>query len=433
MDRPVRVSKGGWQNWVGRIVLFGGVGLFMFRAANEWSRSGLGLLADALIIAIAVTGLNLITGYTGQLSLGHAAFFAIGAFTSAMLVTGRVWTPFVTDNIWTPGWTLIAAAVLCFLVGMVVGIPALRLKGVYLALVTLVFTEAVRAVLKYEEFEGVTGGAPGIKGFNYLPPSWTGLDGRADLVTWFFWLSLAILVVVSVLSAGLLRSRMGRAMVAVRDNETAAAVMGVNLFTTKTLVFGLSGAIAGVAGGLYALKLSLVEADIPLFGLFGSVTLLVAMVVGGAAQNWGPFVGAMFYVFVNDFARSVGEEPSDSIFFGWLVDEGTKINGLGGVTFGVLLILFARFVPLGAVGTLRLWRSKIVQVVPRIPVAATAGAGIGALGGADQHDADDSDHLTPGDNRDTGAGYNDSGSSQAPPTTVDGAGSSDVHDDEPAP
>ena len=163
-------------------------------------------------------------------------------------------------------------------------------------------------------------------------------------------------------------------MVAVRDNETAAAVMGVNLFTTKTLVFGLSGAIAGVAGSLYALKLTLVEADVPLFGLFGSVTLLVALVVGGAAQNWGPFVGAMFYVFVNDYARSIGEDPSNSIFLGWFVESGTKINGLGGVTFGVMLILFARFVPFGAVGTMRMWRSKVVQVVPRIPVVAEVDA-----------------------------------------------------------
>ena len=134
----------------------------------------------------------------------------------------------------------------------------------------------------------------------------------------------------------------------------------------------MSGAIAGVAGSLFALKLSLVEADIPLFGLFGSVTLLVAMVVGGAAQNWGPFVGAMFYVFVNDFARSVGEDPSNSLFLGWFVDEGTTIDGLGGVTFGVLLILFARFVPFGAVGTMRMWRSKVVLVVPRIPVPVGA-------------------------------------------------------------
>lgn len=411
MDLPIRVAKGGWQNWAGRAVLFGGVGLFMYRAVTEWSRSGLGLLADALIIAIAVTGLNLITGYTGQLSLGHAGFFAIGAFTSAMLVTGKVWTPFFTDNIWTPGWTFVAAAVVCFLIGMVVGIPALRLKGIYLALVTLVFTEAVRAVLKYEKFEGVTGGATGIKGLNYLPPTWTGLDGRADLVTWFFWLSLGILVLVSILSAGLIRSRIGRAMVAVRDNETAAAVMGVNLFTTKTLVFGLSGAIAGVAGSLYALKLTLVDADVPLFGLFGSVTLLVALVVGGAAQNWGPFVGAMFYVFVNDFARSVGEDPSGSFLLGWLVDSGTKINGLGGVTFGVLLILFARFVPFGAVGTMRMWRSKVVQVIPRVPVPA----------GAD----------SAGPNVDDGS--NGTGSQDPAPATVESADSSPLGDDEPAP
>ncbi len=372
MDLPLRYSKGSWQNWIGRALLFGGVAFFLYRAVTEWSRSGLGLLTDALIIAIAVTGLNLITGYTGQLSLGHAAFFAIGAFVSAMLVSGRIWTPFITDNVWTPGWTMLAAAIVCFVVGMVVGIPALRLKGIYLALVTLVFVEAVRAMFKYSRFEGVTGGAVGIKGFNYLPPSWTGLDGRADLVTWFFWLALVVLVIVSILSAGLLRSRIGRAMVAIRDNETAAAVMGVNLFTTKTVVFGLSGAIAGVAGSLYALKLGLVDADVPQFGLFGSVTLLVAMVVGGAAQNWGPFVGAMFYVFVNDYARSVGENPSDSLLLGWAVGPGTKITGLGGVTFGVMLILFARFVPFGAVGTAKMWRSKLVQVVPKVPAGVVA-------------------------------------------------------------
>jgi hypothetical protein len=161
------------------------------------------------------------------------------------------------------------------------------------------------------------------------------------------------------------------------------------------------------------------------------------MMVGGAAQNWGPFVGAMFYVFVNNFARSVGEDPSNSIFLGWFVDEGTKINGLGGVTFGVLLILFARFVPLGAVGTMKLWRAKVVQVVPRLPVAATAGAGVGALGGADQgtaHDAlsTDGDRSAGDVCTDVVAGYKDSGTQAAPPTTVDGGGSSPGSDDEPA-
>ena len=412
MQLPYRVAKGGWQNWAGRAVLFGGVGLFMYRAVTEWSRSGLGLLTDALIIAIAVTGLNLITGYTGQLSLGHAGFFAIGAFVSAMLVTGKIWTP---------GWTLPAVAVVCFVIGMVVGVPALRLKGIYLALVTLVFTEAVRAFFKYDELQGITGGATGIKGLSYLPPSWTGLEGRADLVLWFFWLSLTILILVSILSAGLVRSRIGRSMVAVRDNETAAAVMGVNLFTVKTVVFGLSGAIAGVAGSLYALKLTLVDADVPLFGLFGSVTLLVALVVGGAAQNWGPFVGAMFYVFVNDFARSVGEDPSGSFLFKWIVDEGTKLNGLGGVTCGVLLILFARFVPFGAVGTMRMWRSRVVQVIPRIPVPAGA-VGVAAAA-AESGDAD----ATSGEQ-----GAKGPGTASPPPTNVNGADPSAAGDDDPA-
>jgi branched-chain amino acid transport system permease protein len=390
MALPFRVDRGGWQHWTGRIVLFGGVALFMIRASSQWNRSGLGLLADALIVAIAVTGLNLITGYTGQLSLGHAAFFAIGAYLSAMLVTGKITTPGLDGNIWTPGWTLPVVAVVCFAVGCVVGVPALRLKGIYLALVTIVFVEAVRSTLKYAELKNITGGATGIKGLAYLPPSWTGLDGRADLIKWFFYLSLFFLIVATLISSGLLRSRMGRAMVATRDNQTAAAVMGVNLSVVKTIVFGISGAIAGVAGSLYALKLTLVEPDVPIFGLQGSITLLVALVVGGAAQQWGPFVGAMFYVFVNDYARSVGEKPDGSLLLGWAVDPGTKINGLGGLTFGIMLILFARFVPFGAVGTMRMGRSKLVQVIPKPPRSAAtaiadgepttvASAGIGSL------------------------------------------------------
>lgn len=366
---PFRVARGSWQHWAGRIVLFGGVGLFLLRASSQWSRSGVGLLTDALIIAIAVTGLNLITGYTGQLSLGHAAFFAIGAYTSAMLVTGKVTTPFFEENLWTPGWTLPVVAVCCFVVGAVVGIPALRLKGIYLALVTIVFVEAVRSILKYQELVNITGGSPGIKGLAYLPPSWTGLEGRADLNKWFLYLATFFLIVATLVSSGLLRSRIGRAMVATRDNETAAAVMGVNLATIKTVVFGISAAIAGVAGSLYALKLTLVEPDVPKFGLLGSITLVVVLVVGGAAQQWGPFVGAIFYVFVDDFARSIGEDPDGSWLIGWAVDPGTKINGLGGVLFGVMLVLFARFVPFGAVGTMRMGRAKVVQVIPQPPTS----------------------------------------------------------------
>ena len=387
---PIRTPQYGALHWLGRVLVFaiplaylllrvfGVTGIF----GDGWSNSGLGLLADALIVAIAVMGVNLITGYTGQLSIGHSAFFAIGAYTGLILTQGRVSTPFFgEDNVWDPGWTIPVAAAICFVVGCVVGLPALRLKGIYLALTTLVFVEAVRSALKYEEFESVTGGSTGIKGDKYTPPEYvfdffgirlpTGLDGRADLNQWMIYVSLALLLFIMLLVSGVMRSRIGRAMVATRDNELAAEVMGVHLAVIKTVVFGLSGAVTGVGGVLFGLKLGLVDADIPLFGLFGAITFLVAMVVGGAAQNWGPLVGAVFFIFVNELARTVGENPSESVF-GFLFSEGTKLDGLGGVIFGVLLILFARFAPFGAVGTFRILRGRVVQVIPKPPAGSRA-------------------------------------------------------------
>ena len=451
---PVRAPQYGALHWLGRVSVFAlPLAYLLMRVfgvtglvGGGWSNSGLGLLADAFIVAIAVMGVNLITGYTGQLSIGHSAFFAIGAYTGLALTDGRVSTPFFGDeNIWDPGWTIPVAAAICFVVGCAVGVPALRLKGIYLALTTLVFVEAVRSTLKYEKFEDVTGGATGIKGDKYLPPEYvfdffgiklpTGLDGRADLNQWMIYLSLALLLFIMLMVSGIMRSRIGRAMVATRDNELAAEVMGVNLSVIKTVTFGLSGAITGIGGALFGLKLGLVDADVPLFGLFGAITFLVAMVVGGAAQNWGPMVGAVFYVFVNEIARSIGEAPGDyeSVFTITLIvlvvvvmivvaryvmqhaddiranvsngavkaalvvvgsivvlvaagvtllgiSDGGKLDGLGGVIFGVLLILFARFAPFGAVGTFRILRSRIVQIVPKPPAAsrsAKAAAGSG--------------------------------------------------------
>ena len=363
MALPYRVAKNSALHWAGRLAVFVIVAGVFWMASSGWSNSKVGLLADGLIIAIAVTGVNLITGYTGQLSLGHSAFFAIGAYTSMLLTQGKIF-----DMTWSPGWTLPVAAIVCFAVGAVVGLPALRLKGIYLALTTLVFVEAVLALLRYEPWAGVTGGSRGIKGEKYSPPSWTGLDGRADVNKWFLWLSAGLLLLIAILVGGLIRSRIGRAMIATRDNQTAAAVMGVNLASIKTITFGLSGAITGIAGSLYGLKLGLVNPEVPLFGLIGAITFVVAMVVGGAAQAWGPLVGALFYTFVNDYARTIGENPSENFLFSWFVDEGTKIVGLGGIVFGLLLILFARFAPFGAVGTYKLLRSRVVVVLPSPPV-----------------------------------------------------------------
>ena len=402
MALPYRVSQNGAWHWAGRILPWVLIVLWYVVRVRTWSNSGIGLLADALINAIAVMGQNLITGYTGQLSIGGAAFFAIGAYTGLMLTEGRIWTPFLDDNTWTAGWTLPVAAVVCFVVGVVVGLPALRLKGIYLALTTLVFVEAVLGLLRWDEVAGTTGGANGIKGSKYIPPEWTPFDGRRDLNQWMLWLSIAILALIVVLVSGLLRSRIGRAMVATRDNETASTVMGVNVAFVKTVVFGLSGAITGVAGALFGHKLGLVDPAVPLFGLVGSITILVAMVIGGAAQIWGPLAGGLFYIAVNEWARAVGENPQESLLFGW-VGEDTKLNGLGGVIFGVLLVLVARFAPFGVVGTFKLMRSRVVLVVPKSPdigavdQIATAGAVDPNLEPESNNTIEASSHTSEGD------------------------------------
>ncbi len=364
---PRIVMRGSALHRTGQLVLFGGFALFFLRAGLGWNRTGLGLLTDAIILATVVTGLNLITGYTGQISIGHSAFFGLGAYTTAILVDSYGWTH---------GWTFPVAAILAFALGVVVGLPALRLKGIYLALVTLGLAVAFPALLNYKYLVDFTGGALGIKNLTYLPPSWTPFEGRGELHKWLFWLSLGIFLLTALVASNMIRSRMGRAMVAVRDNETAAAVMGVDRSVVKTVTFGISAAMAGVAGSLFAVKLTLVEPVIGLFTILGAITFLVAMVIGGAASTWGPLVGALFYTYVNDFARTQGEQRD--------------IDGLGGVIFGVLLILLARFAPFGVVGLLRKARAKVVRVVPKPPAAlAAAGAAAGSSGNMNDHGVDD--------------------------------------------
>jgi len=258
MKLPIHIERGSAAHWLTRVLMFGAAALFLTSVMTQWSNSGQGKMADTFIIGIAVIGVNLITGYTGQLSIGHAAFFAIGAYTSMLLTDGRIGTPFFGDeNVWTAGWTIPVAAVICFFVGCAVGIPALRLKGIYLALVTLVFVEAVREVFRFEKWSEVTGGASGVRPGVYLPPAWTPFEGRRDLNLWMMTLAMTLFVLFSILVAGLVRSRIGRGMVAVRDNETAASVMGINTAVIKTIVFGISGAMTGVAGSLFGLKLGL--------------------------------------------------------------------------------------------------------------------------------------------------------------------------------
>ena len=270
------------------------------------------------IYAIALLGLNMLTGYNGQISLGHGAFYALGAYTTAIMI-----------DQWSVPYplTIVAAGVLCLVVGFLFGIPALRLEGLYLALATFALALAVPQILKY--FEHWTGGSQGIVLSKPSPP-W-GLKISPD--QWLYYLTLAILIVLFVLAHNLLAGRTGRAIVAIRDNPIAAAAMGVNTALYKSLTFGVSAAYTGVAGALSALVIAFVAPDA--FNVFLSITFLVGIVIGGLASIAGAVFGALFTQFVPNWAQDISKAAP------WAI-------------YGIFLILFMYVMPRGIAGGLRL-------------------------------------------------------------------------------
>jgi branched-chain amino acid transport system permease protein len=280
------------------------------------------------IYAIALMGLNLLTGYNGQFSLGHGAFYAVGAYVSAIMMDR--W------NI-NYAWTIPIAGLLCLIVGFVFGRPALRLEGLYLALATFSLALAVPQILKY--FEHWTGGSQGI--VLTKPKAPWGLKLTED--QWLYLVTFAITVVMFVLAANLVRSRVGRAMVAIRDNHLAAEAMGVDSALYKSLTFGVSAAYTGVAGALSAIAVAYVAPDS--FNVFLSVTFLIGIVIGGLGSIWGNLLGAMFIQFVPNWAQDISKAAP------WAI-------------FGVFLISFMYAMPYGIAGAIkRLWISQVVSRV----------------------------------------------------------------------
>ena len=270
------------------------------------------------IYAIALLGLNMLTGYNGQISLGHGAFYAVGAYTTAIMID-RWSVPYPV--------TIVAAGVLCLVVGFLFGIPALRLEGLYLALATFALALAVPQILKY--FEHWTGGSQGIVLSKPSPP-W-GLKISPD--QWLYLFTLAILVVLFVVARNLLAGRTGRAIVAIRDNPIAAQAMGVNTALYKSLTFGVSAAYTGVAGALSALAIAFVAPDS--FDVFRSITFLVGIVIGGLASISGAIFGALFIQFVPNWAQDISKAAP------WAI-------------YGIFLIVFMYVMPRGIAGALRL-------------------------------------------------------------------------------
>ncbi|OYV01859.1 MAG: branched-chain amino acid ABC transporter permease [Burkholderiales bacterium PBB5] len=285
-----------------------------------------------LIYAIAILGLNILVGFNGQISLGHGAFFAIGGYTTAVLM----------DKLGMPYWaTLPFAGVLCFVLGFLMGFPALRLGGHYLALATYALALAVPQLLKYKKIEGLTGGVQGIVLNKPEPPiSFRFLGQPFNADRWLYFFTLAVAALMFLLAWNLLRGRIGRALVAIRDHPIAATAMGINLPLFKSTAFGVSAAFTGVAGALGAVCVAFVSPDS--FSVFLSISLLVGLVVGGLASIPGAIFGAAFIQFVPNVADELSKAAPWAIFgvilIGLMYLMPTGVMGLIGT-------LWARFKP----------------------------------------------------------------------------------------
>jgi branched-chain amino acid transport system permease protein len=283
-----------------------------------------------LIYAIAILGLNILTGINGQFSLGHGAFYAIGAYTAAISMEhfGLHYA-----------LTLPAAAIICFIAGFLFGLPALRLEGIYLALATFALAVATPQMLKLSLVEEWTGGVQGIVILKPDPP--IGLPLSQD--QWLYYFSLATGLLLYFAARNLVASRSGRALMAIRDNPLAARAMGIDVSLYKSLAFGVSAMFTGIAGVLSAIVIQFVAPDSFTFSL--SVALLVGLVVGGVGWLPGALAGGAFIVFVPNIAEEVSK-------------------ALSGAMYGVILILLIYLMPSGAGGLVRAVMDRIGRRPP---------------------------------------------------------------------
>ena len=256
-------------------------------------------LTMVVVYAIAILGLSLLTGFNGQISLGHGAFYAIGAYTTAILMSS--WN--------VPYWaTLPVSAIVCAAVGFLLGLPALRLGGLYLALTTFALAVAIPQILKYKLFEDWTGGVQGL--VIDKPEAPFGLKLTPD--QWLYGFTVVIAVVMDVIAWNIVRGRIGRAMMAIRDHAMAAEAMGINLPIVKTRAFALSAMYTGLAGSLGAIAVQFVAPDS--FGVFVSIFLFVGLVVGGVSSIGGTLIGAAFIEFVPNVADKISKAAPGAVY-----------------------------------------------------------------------------------------------------------------------
>ena len=329
-----------------------------------------------VVYVVAVLSLSVLVGFSGQISLGNSFFMGIGGYLTAV---------FVQDFDWPWLVTLLIVIPVTFLVGMAIGVPALRIRGLYLALVTLGLGAVFPSFVRLQQIQDYTGGSNGKRISSDLEvPGWLPLDGIASAIqsipgigtlfgsgglrgrdaddVFLFFLLVVMAALVFWATKNLRYSRPGRAIIAIRDNEIGAAVSGVNLPLYKTLTFGFSAAIAGVAGTMYAMAIAFVAPDV--FGLNLAIFLIVGLVVGGVGTLSGAVVGGLVIVFIPHWASQVEAVPG--VAAEWL--RGPT----GPFVLGLLLIVLTFVLPGGVIYATRKVRGRFIQVVPRPPVSPAA-------------------------------------------------------------
>ena len=331
----------------GYIVTYGVLLAFLLIAPFVLSSYIVSQLVFVFIYATVGVGLMILTGFTGQASLGHAAFLAIGAYSAAYLQQFNV--PF-------PVYFLVGG-LLTGVVGAMVGFPALRLQGIYLVIATISFAFIVEEILA--RWESVTHGNEGmrVKALQLL-----GTTVSRDSPSFYF-LCLAVLFLTIIGTLNLLRSPTGRAFVAIRDSETAARSMGVNVSLYKVKSFAISAAITGFAGVLFAHKLSFISPE--MFTLQLSIEFIIVILIGGTFSLHGAVLGAIFLVMIDPFltylkddlpgiiagiAATFGASKATVASVQSNVAAIASANGLKGAIYGVIIVLFVLFEPLGLYG-----------------------------------------------------------------------------------
>jgi len=309
--------------------------IILFTAPLYWGNYWLGVANLIGITIIAATGLNILTGYCGQLSIGHAGFIAVGAYTAAIL-TNRLELPFLIG--------LICAGFTAGLIGLVFGIPSVRVKGFYLAITTIAAQFIIIWVINH--WTNVTGGFNGI----IVPPASIGgitFISQASL----FYLIMVITILVIFFAKNLARTRVGRAFVAVRDNDLAAEVMGINLFRYKLIAFFIGCFLAGIAGSLLAHWIGFMNAEN--FTLMDSILYIGMIIIGGLGTTIGPIFGVIFIRLLQQGITFIAPVLEST----FALPAGFT-TGIGPMVFGLAIILFLIVQPRGLAHRWQLFKAS---------------------------------------------------------------------------